>query len=242
MIRFLAINAFIGIHTIVFALWAILVSFFDRTGRLAHCYAAVPWARVILWVCGVRVTVEGLEKLDIHVPRVYLSNHQSAFDIFALLAHLPVHFKFVLKQELMKIPFLGTAMRRARYIAIDRADPRKALRSMHEAAERVKKGVSVLIFPEGTRSMDGRLQPFRKGGFHLALMSGCDLVPIAILNSRDINPKGSFRIRKGAFKMRIGDPIPIGGYSKRDIDRLMKQARESMVRLMPAADVDENPA
>lgn len=232
MIRYLALNVFIGVNTIVFALWAIVVAFFDRTGRLTHCYAAVPWAKLILWVCGVRVQVEGLENLDVQVPRIYLSNHQSAFDIFALLAHLPVHFKFILKQELMKIPILGFAMQRARYIAIDRADPRKALRSMKEAAERVRKGASVLIFPEGTRSKDGRLQPFKKGGFHLAIMSGCDPVPIAILNSRGINPKGSFRINKGTFKLRIGEPIHIDGYSRKDIDRLMEQVRGAMVRLM----------
>jgi 1-acyl-sn-glycerol-3-phosphate acyltransferase len=236
MIRYLALNVFIGIHTIVFALWAIIVSFFDRTGRLVHCYSAIPWAKLILWVCGVRVQVEGLENLDVQVPRIYLSNHQSAFDIFALLAHLPVNFKFILKQELMKIPILGLAMRRARYIAIDRADPRKALRSMKEAAQRVRKGASVLIFPEGTRSKDGRLQPFKKGGFHLAIMSGCDLVPIAILNSRDIIPKGSFQIKKGTFKMRIGEPIRTDGYSKKDIDRLMDQAREAMIRLLAAGE------
>ena len=136
----------------------------------------------------------------------------------------------------MKIPFLGRAMRGAGYIAIDRADPRKALRSMKEAAQRVRKGASVLIFPEGTRSKDGRLQPFKKGGFHLAIMSGCEVVPIAILNSRAINPKGSFRIKKGAFKMRIGGPIRTDGYSKKDIDRLMMQAREAMVGLMPAGE------
>jgi 1-acyl-sn-glycerol-3-phosphate acyltransferase len=236
MIRYLALNVFIGIHTIVFALWAIIVSLFDRTGRLVHCYAATPWAKIILWVCGVRVQVEGLENLDLRGPRIYLSNHQSAFDIFALLAHLPVHFKFILKQELMKIPILGLAMRRARYIAIDRADPRKALASMKEAAARVRKGASVLIFPEGTRSKDGRLQPFKKGGFHLAVMSGCDLVPIAIVNSRDINPKGSFRIKKGTFKMRIGEPILTDGYSRKDIDDLMDQVRKAMVRLMPAGE------
>jgi 1-acyl-sn-glycerol-3-phosphate acyltransferase len=243
MIRFLFINAFIGIHTIAFALWGIGVSFFDRTGRMVHCYAAVPWAKMILWVCGVQVKVEGLENLDAHGPRIYLSNHQSAFDIFALLAHLPVHFKFILKQELMKIPFLGQAMRRARYIAIDRADPRKALASMKEAAERVRKGASVLIFPEGTRSKDGRLQTFKKGGFHLALMSGCDLVPIVILNSRDINPKGSFRIHKGSFKMRIGKPISVDGYSKKDIEGLMRRVREAMVGLMSAGETaEESPA
>jgi len=236
MIRFLAINAFIGIHTIVFASWAIAISIFDSTGRLVHRYAAVPWAKVILWVCGVRVKVEGLGNLDVHVPRIYLSNHQSAFDIFALLAHLPVHFKFILKQELMKIPVLGLAMRGARYIAIDRADSRKALKSMKEAAQRVRKGASVLIFPEGTRSKDGRLQPFKKGGFHLALMSGCDLVPIAIHNSREINPKGSFRIKKGAFKMRIGESIRIDGYSRKDLDRLIAQTREAMISLMPAGE------
>jgi len=232
MIRFFLLNAFIAIHTIIFCFWGVFLSLFDRDGRLVHFYTAAPWAKVILWVCGIKVYVKGLDNVESHEPRIYLTNHQSYFDIFALLAYLPVDFKFILKQELMKIPLFGFAMRRAKYIAIDRDNPKKAVQSMNEAAERIRNGVSVIIFPEGTRSTDGRLQPFKRGGFHLALKSGCALVPVAIINSRDIVPKGSFRINRGTFGMNIGKPIPVKGYKKKDIDQLMMRVKEAIISQM----------
>ncbi|MFC1821683.1 lysophospholipid acyltransferase family protein [Thermodesulfobacteriota bacterium] len=236
MIRFIGLNAFISIHTIVFSIWAIIVSIFDSTGRKVHFYAAVPWARILLRVCGINVRVKGRQNADGHVPRIYMSNHQSYFDIFVLLAHLPVDFKFVLKKELTKIPIFGFSLRRARYISIDRGDPRKAVKSLNAAADRIKNGASVLIFPEGTRSEDGLLLPFKPGGFHLALKSGCEIVPIAIINSREIVPKGSLRIRKGSVAMNIGNPIPIKGYNRKNMDLLMNLAREAM-----ANQLNENP-
>ena len=170
--------------------------------------------------------------MDSHEPGLDVANHQSYFDIFALLAYLPVDFRFILKQELMKIPLLGFTLRRAKYIAIDRDDPKKAVKGMNEAAEMVRNGGSVLIFPEGTRSIDGRLQPFKRGGFHLALKSGCALVPVAIINSRNIVPKGSLRINRGTFGMNIGKPIPVNGYKKRDMNQLMMRVREAIISQM----------
>ncbi len=232
MIRFLFLNAFIGLHTIVFCLWALIVSVFDPNGRRAHSYAARPWARVILRFCGVGVTVGGLENVDNDEPRIYMVNHQSAFDIFTLLAFLPVDFKFILKQELMKIPLFGWAMKRAGYIALDRGDPRKAIKSMNRAAEKIKQGASVLIFPEGTRSEDGHLQVFKKGGFHLAIKSGCAIVPIVILNSRNIVRKGSMRISGGDIRMEICGPVPVKDYGKRHMAQLMGRVREAMLEEM----------
>ena len=161
-----------------------------------------------------------------------MSNHQSYFDIFALLACLPVSFKFILKQELIRIPLFGFAIRKAGYIPIDRDDPRKAVKSMNEAAERIRGGASVLIFPEGTRSADGRLQSFRPGGFHLALRSGCDIMPVVIVGSRRIVPKGSLRIEKGSFVMCIGEAIPTRDYARKDMDKLMGRVREEMEKQM----------
>ena len=203
MLRFLCLNAFIAVYTIILCLFALLLTPFDRNGRIIHAYVAVPWAKMILRVCGVKVRVKGMENVKENLPHVFLTNHQSYFDIFALLAHLPADFKFILKQELMKIPLLGLSMKRAGYIAINREDPRGAVKSLREAAEKIKNGSSVVIFPEGTRSRDGRLQPFKSGGFHLALKAGCDVVPVAIINSRNIVPKGSLRINKGSFALNI---------------------------------------
>ena len=232
MIRFICLNIFIFLHSIVFSLWAIVLSFFDGSGKLGHFYCSVPWAKVVLWICGVRVDVKGLGNVDSEVPRVYVTNHQSFFDIFALFACLPVSFRFIVKKELMRIPLFGFAMKSAGHVALDRTDHRKAVKSMNEAAEKMERGASMLIFPEGTRSEDGRLQPFKNGGFRLAIKAGFDIVPVAIINSRRIVPKGSLRINKGAFGLHIGKPISVKEYSKKDVDRLMKCVREAIMSQM----------
>jgi 1-acyl-sn-glycerol-3-phosphate acyltransferase len=229
MFRFIWLNGFIAIYTIIFCIWAFILSLFDKDGRIIHGYVARPWAKTILWASGIKVRAKGQENVDPHFPRIYMTNHQSYFDIFALLACLPVNFKFILKQELMRIPFLGIAMRRARYIGIERKDPRKAVQSINEAAEKIKSGASVLIFPEGTRSIDGRLQPYKKGGFHLALRSGCDIVPVTICDSYRIVPKGSLKVNKGDFSMHIGKPISIKGYDKTNMTQLMENVRNVML-------------
>jgi 1-acyl-sn-glycerol-3-phosphate acyltransferase len=228
MFRFLWLHAFNGVHTVLFCLWGILVSLFDKNGRKVHFYAAVPWAKLILWSCGIKVTVKGNENIDPKVPRIYMTNHQSYFDIFALLAYVPVHFKFVLKKELMRIPLFGLAMRKAGYIGVDRDYPKEAILSMRKAGEKLKSGASLVVFPEGTRSVDGRLLPFKRGAFNLAIKSGCDIVPLAICNSHLIVPKGSLKINKGGFEIAIGKPIPTEGYTKKDIFQLMDKVSDAI--------------
>ena len=229
MIRFICLNGFIAIHTIIFCIWSCIIALFDKEGKLIHLYLAGPWAKIILWVCGIKVRTEGRENLDTRKPHIYMTNHQSYFDIFALLAYLPVDFKFVLKQELMRIPLLGFSMRRAGYIGIEREDPRKAIQSINKAAEKIKNGASVVIFPEGTRSVDGRIHAFKRGGFSLALRSACDIVPVTISGSYRIVPKGSLKINKGSFSMHIGKPISVKGYDKRNVTQLMEQVRDAML-------------
>jgi len=240
MIRYVLINAFIVINTVIFCVWGLLISLFDKNGRIIHFYAAVPWAKVILRVCGVNVRVKGQENVDARVPRIYMTNHQSAIDIFALLAFLPVDFKFIMKQELMKIPLLGVTMKKAKHIGIAREDPRKAVESMKEAIEQIKHGASVLIFPEGTRSVDGGLQPFKKGGFNLAIRSGCDIVPVAIRDSYRIILKGTLRINKGSFDMHIGKPISIKAYDRKSVTQLMDRVGEAVQDLMGQRGTDTN--
>lgn len=228
MIRFLCLNTFIAIHTILFCAWGVLLGLFDKTGRWMHLYAAIPWAKSILWVCGIKVRVTGLQNVESDEPRIYMSNHQSYFDIFALLAYLPVAFKFIMKRELMRIPILGFAMRRVGYIGIDRDNPRNAVKSMNQAADKIRRGISMVMFPEGTRSTDGSIQEFKRGGFNLALKSGADVVPVAIRDSHRIVPKGSLRIRKGSFEMCIGRPISLRGYRKKDMGLLMEEVKKAM--------------
>lgn len=232
MIRFLWICFAVGVITIFWCVLGLGISLFDPKGTFVHRIVAVNWARWILWVCGVKVHVFGKENLDPSVPRLYLSNHQSYFDILALLAYLPVDFKFVMKEELMTFPLFGLTMRKARYIGIEREDPRRALRGMNEAAEKIAGGVSVVIFPEGTRSVDGELQPFKPGAFHIALKARSDVVPIAIVGSRLIIPKGSLRVQKGEFTIHFGRPIEMRTTSKKEMPVLMEQARAAMLALM----------
>ncbi len=229
LIKYLLLNAFVGVHTLLFCLIAYLLCIFDRTGRLVHQYSAVPWAKVILWVSGVKVMLWGKENVNPGEPYVYMSNHQSYFDILALLSSVSGGFKFIVKQELMRIPVFGFAMRRAGYIGIERKEHRKAMKSMDKAAEKIKSGVSVLIFPEGTRGIDGRLQEFKRGGFMLALKSGCDIVPVAIKNSYRIAHKGSMKINKGIIDIYIDRPISVDSYTRRNVGQLMEEVREKIL-------------
>ncbi len=164
MVKFIILNGFIALHTILFCIWAFVLAALGKSGKHVHQLVAVPWAKIILRVCAIRVRVTGRQNVDPAVPRIYMSNHQSYFDIFGLLAYLPVHFKFILKQELMGIPLFGLAMKKAGYIGLERDEPRKAIKSLIDAAEKIRKGASVVIFVEGTRSPDGSLLPFKKGG------------------------------------------------------------------------------
>jgi 1-acyl-sn-glycerol-3-phosphate acyltransferase len=230
MIRFVLLNTLIVLLTVLFSVLGLAVSLFDRKGgRLVHFVSAVPWARSILAVSGIRVRAEGIELIDVNVPRVYMSNHQSAFDIFVLLATLPLDFKFIMKEELMKIPLFGFASRRAGYIGIVRDDPRKAVKSMARAAERIRRGASVLVFPEGTRSENGSLQPFKKGGFHLALKAGADIVPVAISGTWKIMRKGSLRINPGEVRVVIGLPIAVADFGKQSVGNLIDRVEKEMM-------------
>ncbi len=232
MIRQAWITLFVIIHTLVFCLWAMVLSIFGSRERLVHFWAARPWAKGILKVCGIRVRVDGVERVDPNVARIYMCNHESYLDIFGLLGYLPVDFKFILKQELMKIPFLGFAMKLAGYIPIDRKDPRKAVKSIQAAVDKIRNGASILIFPEGTRTEDGTLQDFKAGGFNLALRAGCDIFPVAIIGSGRLLPKGSFRPKKGSFTIRFGDPIPTSGYTRKNLDQLVAKVRQAIVAML----------
>ena len=175
MVRSVLLWISIVISTVGLSILAFITFPFDRNGNIVHHYARW-WAKIQLLVSGVRVKVGGLEHLDKETPYIYMSNHQGSYDIFALLSCLPVQFRWIAKRELFAIPILGWAMGAANYISIDRSGRRKALESIERAARKIKGGVSVVIFPEGTRSRDGSIQPFKRGGFTLALKSGIPII------------------------------------------------------------------
>jgi 1-acyl-sn-glycerol-3-phosphate acyltransferase len=157
-----------------------------------------------------------------------MSNHQGSYDIFALLGHLPYQFKWLAKKELFSIPFFGWAMAAAGYISIDREGTRETVEAMNVAAQKIQDGMSVVIFPEGSRSPDGSIQPFKKGGFTLAIKSKVPIVPIAISGSRDIMPKDKLTATAGEIRMFVDHPIETQHCSSKDRGPLMKKVRETI--------------
>ncbi len=236
MIRSIFIWAFGVIHTLIWVMVEILVLAFSRDGRKVHLYCAVPWSKIILRASSVRVRVDGLDKIDTDRPSIYVPNHLSFFDIFSLLAALPVDFKFILKQEIMRVPILGWAIRKAGYISIDRSSPAKARHTFKQAVDMVKQGTSLVVFAEGTRSRDGHLQPLKRGAFQLAIASGCPIVPVAIKGSKEIMPKGSFRLKKGSMTIRLGSPIATSDYNRKTIAELMERVTADLRKMLQEGD------
>lgn len=224
MIRTLGITIWIVFTTLVCGTLVIVLSFFVRSGNPLHKIGRF-WGKSILVGSRVKVSVKGLSNIDLSAPYIYMANHQSNFDIPVLLGHLAVQFRWLAKVELFKIPIFGRAMRKVGYISIDRYDRESAFKSLDVAANKIKNGVSVLIFPEGTRSRDGKIRPFKKGGFVLAIDSGVPIVPVVITGTRAIMPQGKFRIYPGHVSMVIQKPIDTSVYTRETKEALMESVR-----------------
>ena len=185
------------------------------------------WARSILSVSGVRVEVIG----DGHVgrPVIFASNHQGVYDIFAMFVAVPEFFTFIAKRELFYVPFLGWHLWLAGYVLVDRARHSDALRSLERAGEKIRSGQSIVVFPEGTRSKDGSVLPFKKGSFQLALTAQVPIVPVAIEGSQWVMRKHELKIYPGTIRVAFGKPIEPS--ATRDRDALMRETRDQVVAL-----------
>lgn len=225
VIRSLFFYSTLALSTILLGLSAVIGAFVHKSWP--H-WMACAWGNVNIWAAGVKVILTGLENVDPKKPYILASNHQGWFDIFAALGKLPIRFSWLAKEELFKIPILGHAMRTAGYIPIDRSDHKKAISSMNKAAEIIRQGTSVFIFPEGTRSPDGVMMEFKKGGFVLAAKSNMPIVPIGISGSYRILPKGSWLIHPGEIRFSLGKPIHPEGTDARNRDLLMGKVREAI--------------
>ena len=197
----------------------------DRSGRTFHLMARF-WSGFILWMFGIKVHTKGSEQLDLSKHYIYVSNHASAADIPAVVVGLPDNIRFVLKKELTWIPIWGWALKYGHYITIDRGKARDAIKSLEKAAERIRNGASVILFGEGTRTRDGKLQPLKRGAFTLALKAGIPVVPVTINHTFRILPRGSLKVVPADIEIIIGKPIPIDGIEGRDGEqRLMEQVQ-----------------
>lgn len=211
--------------TILFSTLALLSLPFNKGGRLFNWWG-MHWARGILRICGVKVEVEGIDNLDFSSNYIYVSNHASVFDIPAVMGYIPDQIRMVFKKELARIPLFGWAVRTGGYIVIDRGDSLGAMRSLEKAAETIRRGASVVLFAEGTRTKTGKLQPFKRGAFNLAVRGGVPIVPLTINGSYKILPKSRFRINPGTIQLKLSKPIPTNGSEGKEGEiNLMEQVQ-----------------
>ncbi|MCX5812549.1 MAG: lysophospholipid acyltransferase family protein [Proteobacteria bacterium] len=217
--------------TIFLSIIALTGSLFYNKGLVIHKLSHF-WAFLHLKVCGIKVLSKGRENL-LKPPYIIMCNHQSALDIFVLYIALPFMFKWVAKRQLFSIPFVGWIMKRASYVSLDRENPREGLRAINDAALKISKGMNIIVFPEGTRSKDGKLLPFKKGVFSLAVRAGVPVIPIGISGTSMLQPKGSLMPKeKGVIYVNIGKPILIIGDKASEKARVMDEVRASIERLM----------
>ena len=211
----------------------------DPSQRKAE-YVVQFWARFILAVTGVKTRSSGLEKVQRGVSYVIVSNHQSHFDILALVVELPLIVRFVVKKELRKIPLFGYATVILSCIYVDRSDSAQAVKSLQEGIRKVRPGISMLFFAEGTRSTDGKIGPFKKGGFRTAQVVGWPLLPVVVRGSRKILPKGELAFRSGTIDVDVLDPIPVEEVRGRPWEETLEAVRERIVmRFEPGAEASE---
>ena len=226
----------ISIYTIVLGTLSVGSSVFERHGRFAH-WCARAWSKLILATTGVRVHVSGLNRLEPGHTYVFVSNHQSIYDIPIIFASLPFQVRIIAKASLGRFPFLGWHLRRTGHLLVDRRDPdRRAILASWMSL--VANGLSLIVFPEGTRSVDGRVGRFRAGSFLLALEAGLSIVPISVSGSRHVMRKGWLMTCPGEVSLMVHEPLQLPALDSPTI----KDARELAARVraivQPAAEQD----
>lgn len=223
--------------TMGFGTVSLLASFFDKKGttldRLAHA-----WAKTMLRATGIRVHVEGLEQIDPHGSYVFAANHLSYMDTPVALACIPVQFRFLAKSGLFKIPLLGNHLKNSGHIPVPLDDPRASVKTMQLAAEKLRdKNTSLLIFPEGGRSPDGVLYPFKEGGAYIAIRAGIPIVPLVLVGTREVLPFGGAVVQSGCVTLRVLPPIDTRSMTLKDRGKVTAHLHELIARELGQAGV-----
>lgn len=219
-------------YTVLFGTIGLLLSF--TSSDKGFKYAIRPWGRSILNACGVKVDVEGVENLT-KEPSIIMYNHQSSADIFAFSGFLPVEWRGVLKKELAKVPFVGWVTKAMGHYFVERDGSGRDTQEIRRMVEKIRSGPSVLIAPEGTRSPDGSLLPFKKGGFVVAMYAKVPVVPMVIIGGKEVMPKGSMKINPGSMKIKILPPIevknlPSGREGREELMRIVREVMEGALQ------------
>jgi 1-acyl-sn-glycerol-3-phosphate acyltransferase len=213
----------ISLYTIVLGTISVLSTVFDRSGDAGHACARA-WSRLILWTTGVRVRVDGLARLDPARSYVFAANHQSIYDIPIVFASLPFQVRIISKSSLGKIPFMGWHLQRTGHVLVDRS--KAGAGTVKKMARLVAKGHSLIVFPEGTRSTDGAVAPFKRGSFVIALEAGLPIVPLSIVGSRHVMKKGELMVCPGTVSLVVHDPIETARASRDSARDLAASVRE----------------
>lgn len=214
--------------TLVFSVWALMAVPFDREGKYFRLSPWL-WSKCILWTFGIKVAVRGYEYVDARKSYVFVSNHASMFDIPTVVVALQGNVNIVFKKELTRVPIWGWALRYGHFIMIDRSNPRDAIASIERAVKSIREGHSVILFPEGTRTRDGKMQPFKRGAFLLAVKAGVPVVPVTINNTFGILPKGSLKVKPTDISVILGKPILTEGLNGKSSElELMEQVHNAV--------------
>jgi 1-acyl-sn-glycerol-3-phosphate acyltransferase len=214
--------------TIVLFMPIVMAAVLSKTGGLAFNLTKL-WAWIILTVTRTRISVTGRHNIKEGQSYIIIANHQSHFDILALVCGLGVQYRWVIKQEIRKIPLFGYALHASRNIFIDRSDHQSAIRSINEGMDRLPDGAGVLFFAEGTRSPDGQIHQFKKGGFTIALERQLPILPVTVNGSRKLLPKNSMVFSSGTIEVAISAPIDTSGYTTETIAQLIEKTRNAVV-------------
>lgn len=213
---------------ITFALLVLLVT---SSQNKALMVAHHVWAPVIVWLSSAKLKVTGLNSIDFSKPHIFVMHHQSTLDIPIIFKIIPVPLRFIAKRELIFAPFVGLYVWAMGMIFIDRKNTKKAVRSLEKAAQKIRRGASIIAYPEGTRSKDGTILPFKKGVFVTAIQSEVPIVPMAIEGSRLVMPKNSFALRPHEVRIAVGTPISTKGLSQNERVDLTEKVRAEVIRL-----------
>jgi 1-acyl-sn-glycerol-3-phosphate acyltransferase len=224
-IRIAWICLWTALATIILGIPVMVAGLLSRTGNLAFSISKL-WAYTMLAVSFVRTEIINKEKIQRGKSYIIISNHQSLYDIIALVTRLGIQYRWFIKKEILKIPIFGYALYASRNIFIDRSDTAKSIESINKGIDRLPGGVSIMVFAEGTRSPDGRIHEFKKGGFVTAVRRKIPILPVTVNGSRRILPKGSLIVKPGKIRIVIGDPIDPSGYTTETVQTLIDKARQ----------------
>lgn len=217
--------------SVVWQTIALVLRIVTMSQTIPLMFANYIWAPVLVGITGSKIEVQGLEDIDIDKPHVYVFCHQSTLDIAVAFCAIRRPIRFIAKRELLYVPFLGWYVWAMGMIMINRGRSEKAIATLRKAGEVIRNGASVFAFPEGTRTHDGSVLPFKKGAFVVAIEAGVPVVPVAIQGTHEIMPKNTFRLRPHPVTVKFGDPIPTKDLTYEDRERLMQTARNHVIDL-----------